>query len=216
MSGKFRWFANTPNTDKIWNALVGGEITEMTKGRIPKMSPAQAAGLMGSWLIETGQKGLDALDVIEKGSGKGRGLSQYTGARRNAYEKARQAAIKKGINPNSAEWQLRYFAEEYMGKHDPAPGKSLSGWTKTFEKAPKKGTAADYAKYYTGSASEGKGYFRPGVPHLDRRQQAAMEVYNYYTQQKPKATTPAPSKGGYSIDSIMQLGRDVYDSIFNK
>lgn len=193
-----KWFAATPSTDYIFKALTDGTVTKITAGRIPKMTPAQAAGLVGSWIIETGRAGLDRLDVIEKGSGKGRGLSQYTGVRRGPYDAAVRQAKAAGKDPNSAQWQLEYFAREYMNK-------DLIGWTRVFENAPKQGSPADYAKYYTGSAQQGTGYFRPGTPHWDRRMQAAMEVYNHYTAPKPAAPKPqAPAPKQDFLDGVLQ------------
>lgn len=197
-----KWFAATPNTDYIFKALTDGTVSKMTANRIPKMTPAQAAGLVGSWIIETGRPGLQNLDVVEQGSGRGRGLSQYTGVRRGPYDQAVAAARAAGKDPNSAQWQLEYFAKEYLNK-------DLIGWTKVFENAPKSGSPADYAKYYTGSAAAGTGYFRPGVPHWDRRVQAAMEVFKHYSGQEtaaPKPKTPAPPKGTNSniMDGILK------------
>lgn len=203
-----RWFAASPNTDYIYKALTDGTVTNLTGGRIPKMNPTQAAGLVGSWLIETGRKDLSNLDVVEAGSGRGRGLSQYTGVRRTPYDQAVQQARAAGKDPNSAQWQIEYFAREYMNR-------DLIGWTKVFEKMPQNlKSPGEYAKYFTGSAAEGKGYFRPGTPHTDRRMQAAMEVYNHYVKGAgaPKPETPAaapptstPKSGGNSfMDGVLQ------------
>lgn len=195
-----RWFAATPNTDYIFKALTDGTVSKLTANRIPKMTPAQAAGLVGSWIIETGRPGLQNLDVVEQGSGRGRGLSQYTGVRRGPYDQAVSAARAAGKDPNSAQWQLEYFAREYLNK-------DLIGWTKVFENAPKSGSPADYAKYYTGSAQQGSGYFRPGTPHWDRRMQAAMEVFKHYSGQgttAPKQTTPAQPAGTNPVDGILK------------
>ncbi|MCP9876033.1 hypothetical protein KBZ17_05330 [Cyanobium sp. A2C-AMD] len=165
------------------------------------MSPQQAAGLLGSFLIETGRKALNPLDVIEKVAGKGRGLAQYTGPRRQAYDRAAAAAKAQGKDINSPQWQLQYFAEEYTGKHDPAPGRSLIGWTRVFEQAPKKGTPQDFARYYTGSAAEGSGYFRPGTPHADRRMQAAQEVFSHYYNPKPPTALKVEDARQMNVDN---------------
>lgn len=171
----------SPNMDYFMNALTSDKITKMSGGKLQPMSVEQASGLVGSWMIETGQMDLGNLDVVEKGNnGAGRGLSQYTGVRRGPYDAAAAAAKKKGIDTNGAEFQLQYFVDEYVGKHDPAPGKSLIGWTKVLEKAPASGSPEDFARHYTGSAAEQRGYFRPGKPHQDRRDVAARSVYNLY------------------------------------
>lgn len=182
-----KWFAASPNTDYIFRALTDGTVTKLTQGRIPKMNAIQAAGLLGSWLIETGRKDLRNLDVVEVGSGAGRGLSQYTGVRRTPYDRAAASARAAGQDPNSAQWQLRYFAQEYMNR-------DLIGWTRVFEEMPKNlRTPGEYARYFTGSAAEGRGYFRPGTPHTDRRIEAAQEVFRHYSN--PKKTPAAPDAG---------------------
>jgi len=179
--------AVTPSMRYLWGALTSDTISKMSRGRIPKMTPQQAAGLLGSWIVETGKQGLDKLDVVEQNSGAGRGLSQYTGIRRVAYDHARAQALKQGVDPNTPQWQLQYFVDEYTGKHDPAPGQSLIGWTRVFESAPKAGSPSKYADYYTGSAAAGKGYFRPSVPHVEKRAQLAEQVYKALTQQQQQA-----------------------------
>lgn len=178
--------------DYLFGALTSGVAQVLSDGKIPQMSPEQASGLLGSWIVETGKADLTGLDVVERGNNNaGRGLSQYTGVRRKPYDRAREKAIAQGKDPNSAQWQLQYFVEEYSGKHDPTPGRSLIGWTKQFEKAPKAGTPEGFASYYTGSAAEGKGYFRPGIPHTDKRQDAARQVYQLYAG--PDTSSKAPT-----------------------
>lgn len=182
----------TPQIDYFFGALTSKTIEKMSGGKIKQMTPQQAAGLIGSWIVETGNPKLQNLDVVERGAGAGRGLSQYTGARRVAYDKARSAAIAQGQDPNSPQWQLNYFVQEYVGKHDPAPGKSLIGWTRVFENAPAKGSPADFARYFTGSAASGSGYFRPGVPHTESRANAAKQVFSLYGAGTPATITPTP------------------------
>ena len=186
-------FTRNANTDYMFKALTSPQITEMSGGTIPQMTPEQAAGLIGSWIVETGDPTLMNLDVVEHGSGRGRGLSQYTGARRVPYDIARHKAMAQGQDPNSAEWQLQYFADEYAGKHD-VGGRSLIGWTKSLEGLPANQTPSQYARTITGSAAEGKGYFRPGVPHLDKRSAAAESVFKAYQPAPASASTPAPSQ----------------------
>lgn len=180
------------NVDFLYRALTGRRIESVSDGRIQRMTPEQASGLIGSWIVETGRPNLDRLDVVEAGAGQGRGLSQYTGARRTAYDKARAYAISQGRNPDSPQWQLEYFAQEYVGRHDPEPGASLVGWTRVFENKPAKGSPADFARYFTGSAASGRGYFRPSVPHHDRRATEAQRIYDYYKNQPSQPILPTP------------------------
>ena len=134
-------------------------------------------------VVETGRPELDRLDVIEAGSGAGRGAMQYTGVRRRAYDRAREQALASGHDPASNAWQQRYFAEEYAGLHDPPVG-SLIGWTRIFENRPPGMDPAEAAAYWTGSAATATGYFRPGVPHLGRRQQEAGRVWRLLKTEK--------------------------------
>jgi len=160
------------NISYFYNALTGDEIENLSQGRIKRMSPYAAAGMIGSWMVETGSDDLSDLDVVERGNNnKGRGISQYTDVRRGPYDKARQQAISQGIDPNSAQFQFRYFVEEYMGKHDPAPGKSLIGWTGSLENLPKFTSVTQAARHFTDN------YFRPSTPHLDRRISSGDRVY---------------------------------------
>ena len=168
-------------TDFLYNYLTSKDGYAKDYG-LPVMSHQQAAGVMGSVAVETGSQDLSQLDVVEKNAKAGRGMMQYTGPRRKAYDAARAKALQGGEDPNSMAWQVKYMAEEYKGKHDPAPGKSLVSWSKPLEKfsAGKHKTAGDAAKAFTGSAASGQGYLRPGVPHFDKRMQAAEGFASIY------------------------------------
>jgi hypothetical protein len=150
-------------------------VTEASLGVIQPLTAAAACGFLGCMVVETGEPELENLDVVEAGSGAGLGAMQYTGVRRTAYDLAREQAISEGIDPNSNHWQEQYFAEEYAGLHDPPEG-SLIGWTRVFVDRPKGMDPAEAAAYWTGSAAEAEGYFRPGTPHTERRQAEALRV----------------------------------------
>ena len=152
--------------------LTNGNVEKMSGGAIPRMSLEAATGMVGGWIVETGDPTLQELDVVEKVAGKGRGLGQYTSSRRGPYDEARAKALQYGQDPNTREWQLQYFVDEYQGKHD-RNGLSAIGWTKAFgDKLPQSGSAADYAKFFTDV------YFRPSEPHVDRRQAHAQRLYD--------------------------------------
>jgi hypothetical protein len=180
-----RWFRPSPASDQIYDILTSDRIATLSRGRIRRMTPVQASALMGCWIVETGSPALDRLDVIERANGqKGRGLGQYTGPRRVAYDRAIHRARSQGHRIDSPAWQLSYFAQEYLGLHDPAPGRSLIGWTRTFERF-RASSIPDAVHYLT------RTYFRPSVPHMDRRIQAAMEVHHHYTAVRGRhATVP--------------------------
>jgi len=185
-------FKRNSNTDYMFSVLTSPEITRMSGGIIPPMTPQQAAGMLGSWIVETGDPTLQNLDVVEQQARAGRGLSQYTGVRRIPYDAARADALKQGKNPNSAQWQMQYFADEYAGKYD-QEGRSLIGWTRSLESLPPNQSAGQYAEMITGSADSASGYFRPGVPHTDRRMKAAEAVFKAYNQPTPSMTIPRPA-----------------------
>jgi hypothetical protein len=146
------------------------QVTKESQGRIAPLTPAEACGFIGCIIVETGSADLSRLDVVEAGSGRGRGAMQYTGVRRIAYDKARSAAIAQGTDPNSNRWQQLYFAQEYAGLLDPPQG-SLIGWTKVFERRPAALDPSRAAAHWTAH------YFRPGMPHLERRQAEARRVW---------------------------------------
>ena len=151
-------------------------VTEASLGVIQPLTAEEASGFLGCMVVETGEQELENLDVVEAGSGAGRGAMQYTGVRRTAYDAARLQAISAGTDPNSNDWQEQYFAEEYAGLHDPPEG-SLIGWTRVFEDRPHGMDPAKAAAYWTGSAAAAEGYFRPGTPHTERRQAEAHRIW---------------------------------------
>ena len=170
----------SPNIRQAYDYLTGDGIVERSGGKLQPMTPQAASGLIGNWMVETGSSDLTNLDVVEKNNNQaGRGISQFSHSRRGPYDAARDAAIKAGVDPNSMDFQLGYAIDEYSGKHDPAPGKSLSGWTGAFEKY---GQSDDLNAATAGFQDD---YFRPSTPHADRRLEAAQRVYSYMT--KPQA-----------------------------
>lgn len=196
MAPKFA-VTRSPDLDYLWKFLTTNQIAQASGGRMRPLTAEQAAGLIGNWIVETGRPNLSGLDVIEAGARAGRGLSQYTGPRREAYERARAAALRQGQDPNSAAWQAMHFVQEYLGQHD--RGGSLVGYTRTFERMPPRATPEGYAAYFTDS------YFRPGIPHYESRKAAASQVYRIFgtppVQPKPK---PQPTRApnpmtGYSL-----------------
>ena len=178
--------------------LTGPEVSRLSQNKISPLTVAEACGFIGCVIVETGHPLLDRLDVVEAGSGAGRGAMQYTGVRRTAYDKARAAAIAKGINPGGNAWQQLYFAEEYAGLHDPPQG-SLIGWTRVFEDRPAGMDPARAAAYFS------EVYFRPGVPHLDRRQAEARRVWGLVESGRLSATQQRPplQQQGVSVPAGM-------------
>lgn len=184
------------NVRKAYDHLTDGGFTEATSGRVAPMTPQGACGLIGGWTVETGDPELRNLDVVEKGNNqKGRGMSQYTGVRRTAYDKARTSALAAGEDVNSLDWQLEYAADEYTGKHD-VDGKSLSGWTKSLEHYGQSDDVREAAIGMTSGTSGREGYFRPSKPHMDRRIAAAERCMTWMSKPQPiqeTAVAPTPT-----------------------
>tara|TARA_B100001778_G_scaffold64600_3_gene50577 strand:- start:2804 stop:3451 length:648 start_codon:yes stop_codon:yes gene_type:complete len=163
------------NVGKAYEWLTGDGIRKYTDGQISAMTPEAASGLIGNWQTETGDPTLQNLDIVEEKAKAGRGISQYTGDRRIAYDAARQAAIDAGVDPNSMDFQLEYFADEYLGKKDLKPGYSLVGYTNSLDELGGL-DAAGAARHLR------RDFFRPSEPHEDRRVKNAQNVFNKYAR----------------------------------
>jgi Phage tail lysozyme len=187
----------TPQLDEAMRILTDGTFRQMTGNRVPALNRSQAAALLGNIVHETGSPDLRNLDVVERDGGAGRGIAQYTGPRRQAYDAA------MGINPNrnSVRGQLQYMAEEYAGKHDPAPGQSLVGYTKALENLPKDTHGATKALL--------NNYFRPADPKASEKQriQNALAIQKLYQPpaQTAKAAAGVPTKKPNSTASVNPL-----------
>lgn len=166
----------TPQLDEAMRILTDGTFRKMTGGKVKAMTREQAAAFLGNVVHETGSPDLSRLDVVEHGSGAGRGMMQYTGPRRDAYDRAKPG--------NDVRSQLQYAAEEYSGRHDPAPGQSLVGYTQALERAPAnmRGAVDHYLQQY----------FRPADPEASRsaRHRNAEQIYSAYT---PRVTSTRPT-----------------------
>ena len=165
--------------DTAVRLLTDGTFSRWTGRKVPAMTVEQASALIGNAMHETGSRNLTRSDVVEQNAGAGRGLMQYTGPRRTAYDRA---------NPgNDIRKQLQYAAEEYAGKHDPAPGASLIGYTKSLETTPKRDVKAATTHLMDN-------YFRPADPNASREERIAnaMAVAKMYKElTKPKSKSLA-------------------------
>ena len=151
-----RRFAGADAAIRSWyNFLTGSGVTKASGGKIRPLSRNSALGFIGNLGHESaGTFG----DIVEHGSGAGRGALQYTGARRGPYDAARAAAAKQGIDPNSMQFQQQYFAKEYTNN-------DLAGWTRAFDGSPRNASMEAEAVRYR------KQYLRPaaGLEHDDGR-----------------------------------------------
>ena len=162
--------------------LTSTQVVRDSGGAIPRpLSSEMASGLLGSMIVESGSADLSQLDVVERGSGAGRGALQYTGVRRQAYDAARERHLNAGGNPNELAWQLMYMSQEYAGYHDQfGNGNSLSGFTRVFEQPDRATTPEDASFMLT------RDYLRPAVgsEHYDRRASEARRVQDFIDQQE--------------------------------
>jgi len=151
-----RRFAGADAAIRSWYGfLTGSGVTRASGGKIQPLSRNSALGFIGNLGHESaGTFG----DIVEHGSGAGRGALQYTGARRGPYDAARAAAVKQGIDPNSMQFQQQYFAKEYTNN-------DLAGWTKAFDGSPRNASLEAEAVRYR------RQYLRPaaGLEHDDGR-----------------------------------------------
>lgn len=173
-----------------------------------------AASWLGQAVVETGKKNLEKLDVVEKGSGAGRGMFQYTDDRRAPYDRARAQALRQGQDVNDINWQIDYALNtdnSYVnldalqaGLTDPkqnyrfeprwgtASGVSPTGRrykdkfpdANSLVAAYKNDRVAGYSRALTGE------YTRAGEPHLDRRIAASKRILEMYRKTKREATKP--------------------------
>ena len=169
---------NYTNLRTGFDFLTGQGIVDRSGGKIQPLSPQAASAMLGNWTVETGSPNLIELDVVERGNNQaGRGMSQYTDSRRGPYDVARQQAIDAGQDPNSMDFQLGYFVDEYLGKHDHhAGGNSLIGWTGALDKYGQSDNVTEAADNFRQS------YFRPDASkaHPQRRRDAAVRIYDMF------------------------------------
>ena len=183
-----------------------------------------AAAWLGQAVVETGNPTLHDLDVVEKGSGAGRGMFQYTDARRHPYDRARQQALREGKNPNDINWQIDYaLHQDNAGLHFDNLREGLTDSEKNYTFHPKWGTATGYTpsgqaygnRFHNANQlinaygeDEVGGYTRalsgeftrPGTHHMDRRDKASKHILSMYSKtKKAKGTSVANSAQNTTI-----------------
>jgi len=184
----------SPQMDAAVRMLTDGTFSKLTNRKVPAFTLEQASALLGNAMHETGSRNLSQLDVVERGNGgAGRGMMQYTGPRRDAYDRARPGADMAS--------QLRYAAEEYAGKHDPN-GNSLIGYTRSLETTPKKDVAA-------ASNHLLDNYFRPADPNASRSErisnaQEVLRIYQRLTRPKPQSK-PKPQQTAGPLNNFLKI-----------
>lgn len=124
----------------------------------------QAAALVGNLAVETDNfNTLQEYKPVVEGSRGGYGFAQWTGERRKRYE---AWAKENELNPASYEANYGYLKYE-LSNTDPEIGNMGKNTIKRLKKATDINAATDIVM---------KGYLRPGVPHLDKRQASAATI----------------------------------------
>lgn len=169
---------------KVWNALRAKGYNELA-----------VAAAMGNIEVESH---FDP-SAVEKGSGKGFGLIQWTGDRRIAIE---SAARQKGVNPANLEFQINYLINEL----EPKSGQ----WTSA---SPKYNLGSfkrdDWAKATDLSAAT-KAFmccyerptYDPNYNHIDQRLQYASQYYEAFTGTRIDTNLTYPMHSGNVDGSI--------------
>jgi hypothetical protein len=185
-------FAADSNILDLYRKFTGDWITQRSGGKIKPMTPAGAAGFLGSTQVETGSPDLSKMDVVETGNNQaGRGISQFSHARRGPYDKARSEFIKSGGDVNTTDFQAGYLIDEYQDKHNPSPGALLSSHTKAFDTCGQMPEPVAAAKCWTTGSEGRQGYFAPSTPHMERRTTGAQNIFDQVTNPSfGKATGP--------------------------
>lgn len=151
---------------KVWNALRAAGYNEIS-----------TAAAMGNIQHESGFR----VDAIEKGSGAGFGLIQWTGGRRKQIE---NYAAQKGVSASDLGLQLEFLLKELaqgsgqwtkassnynlgeLSRNDWASGANLTKATQAF------------------MCCFERPSYDPNINHIDRRLQAASEYYEAFTGTK--------------------------------
>lgn len=158
-----------PDVETLHDGFTTYKMNDLSNGSITPMSRTSASALTGNYIVETGDPTLSKTDVVEVDAGEGRGLAQYTGARRGPYDQTRLVYIKEVGDPNDIGFQMNHAALEYDGAFD-KNGKSLSGFTGALSGETDGMSLPQAATHFR------KDFFRPSVPHNNRRIDAAKEV----------------------------------------
>jgi hypothetical protein len=129
--------------------------------------PAAAAGLVGNMMQESGT---DINPAAVGDSGNAFGAAQWNGPRKRAYL---GFAAARGTSPTDYDTQLDFLLHEGRTSEKGAWGGILDART------PRE--AAVYAS---------DNFWRPGLPHNDRRAAYAEKVYNTYYKPQPTEKWP--------------------------
>jgi predicted chitinase/murein DD-endopeptidase MepM/ murein hydrolase activator NlpD len=114
------------------------------------LTKEQASGAVGALSAETG--GFKHMQELKPMGGRGGyGFAQWTASRRRAFE---AWVAERGLDINSYEANYGFLKHELQTSH-----------AKEIERLRGTKTAQEASATFAGSAAEGKGFLRPGIPH---------------------------------------------------
>lgn len=136
--------------------------------------PIAAIGLAGNLTVESGlNPGINELAPLVPGSRGGWGLAQWTGPRRRQFE---DFARNRGVGFDDLDAQLDFLTWE-LGNTEARAAQALYAATSPAE-------AARIASQQ---------FFRPGIPHLDRRISEAERIAGMGIPSQRPATPTQPA-----------------------
>lgn len=179
---------------KVWDGL-----------RSAGFSENATAAAMGNIQHESGFNP----SAIEKGSGAGFGLIQWTGGRRTAIE---NYAAQKGVSASDIGLQIEYLIKELRNETGAwSTASSRYGFGALTQNDWQNGDLDTATKAFM--ACFERPSYDPSINHIDRRLQSAREYYAEFTGTQPSGNTStsgdSSSSGGSILDDIL----GVFDSI---
>ncbi|MEL7223997.1 MAG: phage tail tip lysozyme, partial [Cyanobacteria bacterium J06576_12] len=188
------------------DAAVGGDdtrsqVAEMLLGK--GYSPTVTAGLLGNIQQESN---FDTSAVGDNGNSFG--MAQWNGPRRHAFK---AYAAEQGMDPASVEAQVGFLDHELQGSENAA----LQAM---------QGAATPEEAALIGSQK----FWRPGIPHNDKRQRYAADIASLLrspeqpaqaaqaqpapTQPQPASAAQQPPQGGSDIAQLLMAAQDPFMS----
>lgn len=132
------------------------------------LTTMQASAIVGNLATETDNfNTLQEYKPLVEGSRGGYGFAQWTGPRRKRYE---AWAKENNLDPSTYEANYGYLKYE-LSNTDPEIGNMGKNTIKRLKKATNLNEATSIVM---------KGYLKPGVPHLDKRQKSAAAILGFF------------------------------------
>lgn len=132
------------------------------------LTTMQASAIVGNLATETDNfNTLQEYKPVVEGSRGGYGFAQWTGQRRKRYE---AWAKENNLDPSTYEANYGYLKYE-LSNTDPEIGNMGKNTIKRLKKATNLNEATSIVM---------KGYLKPGVPHLNKRQKSAAAILGFF------------------------------------